>query len=58
MKSRISLPCFAHHLLNAARPYILKGKVDEDFGAVCITVNWIDFMDKPQRCIKFEFKTL
>jgi error-prone DNA polymerase len=37
------------HILNAARPYILKGKVDEDFGAVCITVNWIGFMDKLQK---------
>jgi len=35
------------HMLNAARPYILKGKVDEDFGAVCMTVNWVGFLDKP-----------
>jgi len=35
------------HILNAARPYILKGKVDKDFGAVCMTVNWVGFLDKP-----------
>jgi len=36
------------HMLNAARPYILKGKVDEDFGAVCMTVNWVGFLDKTE----------
>ena len=30
------------HMLNGARPYILKGKVEEDFGAVNVTVYWID----------------
>ena len=34
------------HMLNAARPYILKGKVEKDFGAVNVTVNWIGFLDK------------
>jgi len=34
------------HMLNATRPYILKGKVDEDFGAINMTVNWIGFLDK------------
>ena len=31
------------HLLNAAKPYLIKGKVEEDFGALCLTVNWIGF---------------
>jgi error-prone DNA polymerase len=34
------------HMLNAARPYLLKGRVEEDFGAVNITVDWIGFLDK------------
>jgi error-prone DNA polymerase len=33
------------HMLNAARPYILKGKVEETFGAITMTVNWIGFLD-------------
>jgi DNA polymerase III alpha subunit len=32
------------HTLNASRPYILKGKVDEDFGAITITVHWLQQM--------------
>ena len=34
------------HLLNASRPYILKGKVEENSGAVTMTVNWIGFLDR------------
>jgi error-prone DNA polymerase len=34
------------HMLNATRPYILKGKVEENFGAITMTVNWIGFLDK------------
>jgi error-prone DNA polymerase len=34
------------HMLNATRPYILKGKVEENFGAITITVNWIGFLDR------------
>jgi len=33
------------HILNASRPYILKGKVDEDFGSFNINVQWIGFLD-------------
>jgi len=33
-------------MLNGARPYILKGKVEEDFGAITVTVNWIGFLDR------------
>jgi error-prone DNA polymerase len=29
------------HMLNDLRPYILKGKVEEDFGAITMTVEWI-----------------
>jgi error-prone DNA polymerase len=31
------------HMLNDMRPYILKGKVEEDFTAVTLTVHWIGF---------------
>ncbi|SPD71835.1 DNA polymerase III, alpha subunit (fragment) [uncultured Desulfobacterium sp.] len=34
------------HMLNAARPFILKGKVEEDLGAVSITVDAITFADR------------
>jgi DNA polymerase III alpha subunit len=34
------------HMLNERRPYILKGKVEEDFGSVSLTVNWIGFLDR------------
>jgi len=34
------------HMLNEMRPYILKGKVEEDFGSVSLTVNWIGFLDR------------
>jgi hypothetical protein len=30
-------------MLNDMRPYILKGKVEEDFTAVTLTVHWIGF---------------
>jgi error-prone DNA polymerase len=32
------------HMLNASRPYILKGKVEEGSGALTMTVNWIGFL--------------
>ena len=32
--------------LNEMRPYLLKGKVEEDFSTVTLTVDWIDFLDK------------
>jgi DNA polymerase III alpha subunit len=34
------------HMLNEARPYILKGKVEEDFGSITLTVSWVGFLDK------------
>jgi error-prone DNA polymerase len=34
------------HMLNATRPYILKGKVEDSFGAITMTVNWIGFLDR------------
>jgi len=34
------------HMLNAERPYILRGKVEADFGAVNMTVNWVGFLDR------------
>ena len=33
------------HLLNAQRPYVLKGKVENDFGAVTLTVYRMAFLD-------------
>jgi error-prone DNA polymerase len=33
------------HMLNAERPYVLKGKVEEDFGAVNMTVRWVGFLN-------------
>jgi DNA-directed DNA polymerase III PolC len=32
--------------LSEMRPYLLKGKVEEDFTAVTLTVEWIDFLDR------------
>ena len=34
------------HILNATRPYILKGKVEEDFGSINVNVNWLGFLDR------------
>ncbi len=34
------------HMLNATRPYILKGKVEDSFGAITMTVYWIGFLDR------------
>ena len=34
------------HMLNEMRSYILKGKVEEDFGSIAMTVNWIGFLDR------------
>jgi len=34
------------HMLNEMRPYLLKGKVEEDFTAVTLTVDWIEFLDR------------
>lgn len=34
------------HMLNSSRPYILKGRVEEDFGSININVGWIGFLDR------------
>jgi error-prone DNA polymerase len=34
------------HMLNAKRPYLLKGRVEEAFGAITMTVNRIAFLDR------------
>jgi error-prone DNA polymerase len=34
------------HLLHPDRGYILKGKVEETFGALSLTIKWIGFLDK------------
>ena len=37
------------HMLNTSRPYILKGRVEEDFTALTLTVTWIAFLDRPNQ---------
>ncbi|MBW1690983.1 MAG: DNA polymerase III subunit alpha [Deltaproteobacteria bacterium] len=37
------------HLLSSSRPYILEGRVEEDFGSISLTVDWIGFLDKYRR---------
>jgi hypothetical protein len=40
-------------MLTAARPYVLRGRVEEDFGAVALTVETVEFLDRmpsPERC--------
>ncbi|MFX0200678.1 MAG: hypothetical protein ACFFCW_31545, partial [Candidatus Hodarchaeota archaeon] len=37
------------HMLNEMRPYILKGKVEEDFRSISLTVSWIGFLDRYKR---------
>ena len=39
------------HMLNAERPYMLKGRVAEEFGAVTMTVHWLGFLDNPKKRI-------
>ena len=38
--------CF---MLNEMRPYVLKGKVEQDFTALTLTVHWIEFLDRHKR---------
>jgi error-prone DNA polymerase len=33
-------------MLNASRPYLLKGRVEEDFGSINVNVSWIGFLDR------------
>jgi error-prone DNA polymerase len=44
------------HMLNATRPYILKGKMEEAFGAITMTVNWIGFLDRYKENTLFKRK--
>jgi hypothetical protein len=37
------------HMLNEMRPYLLKGKVEQDFTALTLTVHWIEFLDRPNQ---------
>jgi error-prone DNA polymerase len=34
------------HMLSGMRPYLLKGKVEEDFGSLSLTVHQIGFLDR------------
>lgn len=40
------------HLLHAHRPYVLKGLVEKDFGAITLTVHWVGFLNTqpPKDC--------
>ena len=37
------------HMLNEMRPYLLKGKVEQDFTSVTLTLHWIEFLDRVNR---------
>ncbi|MBW2027802.1 MAG: DNA polymerase III subunit alpha [Deltaproteobacteria bacterium] len=34
------------HMLTGSRPYILKGRVGEEFGALTLAVSWMGFLDR------------
>lgn len=34
------------HMLNASRPYIIKGRVEEDSGSINVNVDWAGFLDR------------
>lgn len=34
------------YILDATRPYILKGQVQEEFGAITLNVTWLEFLDR------------
>ncbi|MBN1106200.1 MAG: DNA polymerase III subunit alpha, partial [Deltaproteobacteria bacterium] len=36
------------HMLNGMRPFLLKGKVEEDFGSLSLTVQRVEFLDRHQ----------
>ncbi|MEE4351577.1 MAG: DNA polymerase III subunit alpha [Desulfatiglans sp.] len=37
------------HMLNGARPYLMKGRVEKQFGAITLTIHWIGFLDQYKR---------
>jgi len=48
-------------MLSNARPYLLRGLVEEDFGAISLTVRHIEFLDKvsiPSRIGRSQAKML
>jgi DNA-directed DNA polymerase III PolC len=45
------------HMLNEMRPYILEGKVEEDFTAITLTVHWIEFLDRPDQRSRLAHRT-
>jgi len=34
------------HMLNASRPYVIKGRVEEDSGSVNVNVGWVGFLSR------------
>jgi len=41
------------HMLNETRPYVLKGKVEQDFTAVTLTIHDIEFLDRHNQGNRF-----
>ena len=40
------------HMLSTMRPYILKGRVEAEFSAITLNVQWIGFLDRsPQKSL-------
>jgi error-prone DNA polymerase len=37
------------HMLSSSRPYIMKGRVQEEFGSITLSVEWIGFLDRYQQ---------
>jgi hypothetical protein len=33
-------------MFDASRPYVIKGRVEEDFGSINLNVGWIGFLDR------------
>ena len=40
------------HMLDLDRPYILTGRVEQDWGAVTLTVDWVDLLQMGQAVCK------
>jgi error-prone DNA polymerase len=34
------------HMLNASRPYVIKGRVEEDSGSINVNVGWVGFLNR------------
>jgi DNA polymerase III alpha subunit len=46
------------HMLSSSRPYIMEGRVEEDFGSITLTVDRIGFLDRyraPNKSLRDDF---